>query len=315
MKVKVAVVQAESVWGDEEYKNAWRCLEYLEKAAATGARLIAFPEGYPGPSHGPMDSKGKLPKHPIEMVAEKAAELKVYVAASNVETNPKNPGTYFLCQKLISPEGKIIANHRRVQPDEPDLNEYLFNGKRDFVPGDDVTVVDTEFGKVGLLICSELWVPELPRMEMLLGAEIIICPRNGFHHVRPNDCMDTWYAICRARAAENMIYVMLTQNLFVDEQKNYGYANISGPEHMIAKLTRPGVLTAELDMERLRNLRRHWYTWDFLGTGMPSDLEPPLGCRPGQHVVRRPEIYRRLLDALPTDFDYWYFLKNKRDGR
>jgi len=312
MKIKVAVVQTESIWGNEEYRNAWRCLEYMEEAAATGAQLIAFPEGYPGPSHGPLDSGGKLPKPPIQMVAEKAQELKVYVAASNVEANPKIPGTYFLSQKMISPEGEIIANHRRVQPDEPDLNEYLFNGKRDFVPGDDVTVVDTELGKIGLLICSELWVPELARMETLMGAEIIISPRNGFHHVRPNKCMSAWYAMCQARAAENMIYVILTQNIFIEEYKQYGYANISGPEGMVASLSGPGILTAELDMDRLRNLRKHSYTWDFLGTGMPPDLEPPLGCRPGQHVLRRPEIYRRLVEPLPTDFDYWYFLKEKK---
>jgi len=315
MKVKVAVVQAESEWGEEEYKNAFQCMEYLEEAAATGAKIIALPEGYPGPSHGPMDSAGKLPKPPIQMVCDKAKELKVYVAASNVEENTKIPGTYFLSQKLISPKGEIIANHRRVQPDEPDLNEYLFNGKRDMVPGDDVTVVDTDYGKVGLLICSELWVPELVRMEMLMGAEIIICPRNGFHHVRPNDCMETWYAMCHARAAENMMYVMLTQNIFVKGYRTYGYANIAGPEHIIAKRTEPGVLAAELDMDRLRSLRKHYYTWDFLGTGMPPDLEPPLGCRPGQHVLRRPEVYGRLLQPLPTDYDYWYFLKKGKQPR
>lgn len=53
MKVKVAVVQTESVWGNEEYKNARRCLEYLEQAAATGAKIIAFPEGYPRPQPWP----------------------------------------------------------------------------------------------------------------------------------------------------------------------------------------------------------------------------------------------------------------------
>ena len=114
MKIKVAVVQPESVWGNEEYQNAKRCPDYLERAAAAGVRLVAFPEGYPGPSHGPLNSGGKLSMSPIEMVARKAKELGVYVAASSVEENPKVPGTYFLSQKLISPNGAIIANHRRV---------------------------------------------------------------------------------------------------------------------------------------------------------------------------------------------------------
>lgn len=311
MKVKVAVVQTESVWGDEEYQNASRCLKYMEEAAATGARLIAFPEGYPGPSHGPLDSRGKLSKIPIQMAAEKAKQLGVYIAVSNVEENPKIPGTYFLCQKLISPSGEIIADHRRVQPDEPDLNEYLFNGKRDFVPGDDVTVVDTEIGKIGLLICSELWVPELARMEMILGAEIIVCPVNGRHHHKPRltNSRDTWLAICRARAAENLVYVLTTQNIFIKDFR--GLANISGPDAFLAQSTEPGVLTAELDMDRLRQQRQHLYTWDFLGAEIAPQFASLLGCRPGQHRLRRPEIYGRLMQPLPNDFDYWYFTKNK----
>ena len=207
--------------------------------------------------------------------------------------------------------GQLSQTTAGSQPDEPDLNEYLFNGKRDFTPGDDVTVVDTELGKIGLLICSELWVPELARMEMLLGAEIIICPVNGLHHVQPHETLSTWHAICRARAAENLVYVITTQNIFVKEAK--GVANIAGPEQMLAQSIKPGILTAELDMDRLRQLRENLLNRNFLGVGPPPGLTLPLGCRPGQHRLRRPEVYHRLVEPLPTDFDYWYFLKEKRE--
>lgn len=314
MKVKVAAVQPESVWGEEEYKNAEQALLYLEEAASTGAQLICFPEGYPGPAHGPLESE-RLAVPPIEMLRLRTKELGVYVAASNVEAHPTIPDTYYLCQKLISPQGEIIGDHRRVQPDEPDLNEYLFGGKRDFVPGDECVVVDTELGKIGLLICSELFVPELCRLEAVMGAEIIIAPVNGmhqrsqFHRADDPPMWDTWKCISRARAAENMVYVVVTQNMFVPSFKGVGH--IAGPEWMLAECEKPGIFTAELDMDRLRWLREHMYSWDMFREASKADIKLPVGTRPGQHLLRRPEAYGKLLEKLPTDFDYWYFLKEK----
>ena len=322
MKVKVAAVQPESVYGPDEYKNAERALAYLEEAARTGAQLVCFPEGYPGPAHGPLDSGGRLPAPPIEMLRQKTRELGVYVAASNVEPHPSIPNTYYLCQKLISPQGEIIGDHRRVQPDEPDLNEYLFGGKRDFAPGEECVVVDTELGKIGLLICSELFVPELCRIEAVMGAEIIVAPVNGihqrsqFHGAAAGEeppMWDTWRCISRCRAAENLLYVVVTQNMFVPSFKGVGH--IAGPEWMLAKLEEPGIFTAELDMDRLHWLREHLYSWDMMREASEAEIQLPVGTRPGQHRLRRPEAYGKLLERLPSDFDYWYFLAQQAGVR
>lgn len=315
MNIKVAVVQPESVYGEEEYKNVERALSYLREAAEKGAQLICFPEGYPGPAHGPLDSGGRLKEPPIESICKKAREFQVYVSASNVELNNDKPNTYFLCQKLISSKGQIIGNHRRFQPDEPDLNEYLFGGKRNFAPGENLTVVDTELGKIGLLICSELFVPELARIEMLMGAEIIIAPVNGFHapslfNSEDPPLFETWRCISRARAAENLVYVIVTQNIFVRGYKGVGH--VAGPEKMLAKSKEPGIFYAELEMNRLRWLRSHMLDRSTLGKidKTKSEIDLPLGTRPGQHLLRRPEAYGLLVQRLESDFDYFYYLNS-----
>jgi len=318
-KVKVAAIQPESIYGENEYQNALNAPKYLEEAARTGAQLICFPEGYPGPAHGPLDSKGKLDRTPIEILCEAVRKLgSAYVAASNVERVNGEKDLYYLCQKLIDPKGRIIGNHRRVQPDEPDLNEYLFNGKRDFAPGKECVVCDTEIGKIGLLICSELWVPELVRIEALMGAEIIVAPVNGLHeeseHGSANPPLwDTWKCISRCRAAENVIYVIVTQNCFIKKYRMVGH--IAGPENMLAELDKAGISTAELDMERLHWLRDHSYSWDILSPpkGKPL-IQLPIGTRPGQQILRRPEVYQKLLEPLPSDWDYFYYQKERAAG-
>jgi predicted amidohydrolase len=314
--LKVAAIQPESIYGENEYQNALNAPKYLEEAAYTGAQLICFPEGYPGPAHGPLDSKGKLDRAPMEFLCDAVQKLSsAYVAASNVELVEGEEDIYYLCQKLIDPNGRIIGDHKRVQPDEPDLNEYLFNGKRDMAPGNQCVVCDTEIGKIGLLICSELWVPELARIETLMGAEIIVAPVNGFHEKSMQasetpPIWETWKCISRSRAAENCVYVIVTQNVFIKEYSAVGH--IAGPERMLTEFPGVGVFTAELDMERLHWLRDHSYSWEILSppNGRPL-VELPIGTRPGQYILRRPEVYQKLLEPLPSDWDYFYYEKER----
>lgn len=314
MKIKVAAVQAESVFGEEEWQNLERAIRYLDEFSGSDVRLVCFPEGYPGPAHGPLDSKGKLSAHPIDLLREKIREVGVYCTCSDVVEHEDLPDVYYLCQKLVGPDGEILADHRRCQPDEPELNEYLFGGRRLFAPGPGPTVVETEIGVIGLLICSELWVPELPRIAMLEGAEILISPVNGLHsaslhHTDNNESplWDTWKCISRCRAAENNQYVIVTQNMF--DAKLAGVGHIAGPESMLAEDKRTGVITAELDMDRLRYLRETLYEMEMLDSTNVDEKQPVLGTRPGQLRIRRPSIYGKLVEPSPLDFDFNYYLR------
>lgn len=320
MKIKVAAVQAESIFGDEEWRNVDRAIRYLDEISELHVDLVCFPEGYPGPAHGPMDSKGMLSAHPIDLLREKIRDVGIFCACSDVVEHEELTNVYYLCQKLIGPDGEILADHRRCQPDEPELNEYLFGGKRHFAPGDGPTVVETEIGVIGLLICSELWVPELSRIAMLQGAEILISPVNGLHtpslhhsQAYSTPLWETWKCISRCRAAENVQYVIVTQNAF---DPNYpGVGHIAGPEAMLVEHEGVGVFTAELDMDRLRYLRGTLYEYEMLDRTSVKMERPVLCTRPGQQRLRRPSIYGKLLDESPYDFDYDYYLKEIEMGR
>ncbi|MBI3078955.1 MAG: carbon-nitrogen hydrolase family protein [Deltaproteobacteria bacterium] len=302
MKVKVAAVQPEAHWGEEEWRNAERALKYVDEAAATGAKLITFSEGYPGPSHGPLDSGGRLSCRPMDAMRDKAREHRVYIAASDLEPNPAIPETYFLTLKLIAPSGQILANYRRVQPDHQYLNAYLHGGRRHVLPGEELMVVPTELGNIGLLICSELFCPELARIEMLMGAQIIIAPVNGQHSRTRPRLSETWRCVARARAAENLLYVVCTQNIFQSGAQGVGI--IAGPEEAIAVSPDPGVIVGELDLERIAWYRTRYYNPEFFVP--PDDERFITRCRPGQIHDRRPELYGRLTQPQEDAFDYHY---------
>lgn len=305
--VRVGIVLPDTHFGDEEWKNADAALAYVDEAAREGVQLLVFPEGYPGPMTGPLDA-GTSRYRPIDALQEKARECGLFIAAGDVEENPAIAETYFLTLKLISPEGRILARYVRTQPDVPPLNAYLYNGKAHLLPGNEFKVVETELGNIGLLICSELYVPEIPRILMLRGATILLAPVHGRHSQTYFVQSDTKQCIARARAAENLCYVITTHNVYdmkgMDARSRAG-AFIAGPEKMIAARDTPGLLVAELDMDRIAYLRSRSYDEENLSVPGP-DVEP-IGCRPGQIWERRPELYAELAQPHRYSFNYRYF--------
>ncbi|HVB52944.1 MAG TPA: carbon-nitrogen hydrolase family protein [Candidatus Acidoferrales bacterium] len=303
---KIAAVQPNSVWGEDEWKNAQTAFDAVEEAAGQGAELITFPEGFPGPCNGPLDSGHRLSEPPIENLKRLARKHGVYIVASNLEPNSEISDSYFLTLKLINRSGEVQANYRRVQPDHQYLNAYLHGGRSHVLPGQELITVETDLARIGLLICSELWVPELARVSMLMGAELIIAPVNGRHsetRFGPH-LWEQWRCLARTRAAENLNYVVVTQNVYVPGSNGIGI--IAGPDGPVATLDGAGILYGEIDMVRLAWLRTHYYE-PVLFEAPESPEEPEFSCRPGQMHDRRPDLYGKLVEPQPDAFNYFYY--------
>ncbi|MCC7484695.1 MAG: carbon-nitrogen hydrolase family protein [Burkholderiales bacterium] len=314
--VRAGIVLPHSHYGEAEWRNAERAIAYADEAARQGAQLVLYPEGYPGPMTGPLDNP-KFPFDPVEELKKKAKEHAIYIIAGNVVASDV-AGAHLLTLRLFGPDGAQLARYVRQQPDTPPLNAYLYGGKGHLLPGRERMVVDTDLGRIGLLICSELWCPELPRMLMLRGAEIIVSPVHGRHSRTGLALQDTWYCIARARAAENLCYVLSTQNLYVSEDFDYrtqmsAGAIAAGPERMEGRRSEPGVLLVDLDMDRLRYLRTR--NFDEENLSVPEDPDwRPIGCRPGQIYERDPALYRELAEPSPYSYDYRYWEEGSLDG-
>ncbi|MFC2001140.1 carbon-nitrogen hydrolase family protein [Chloroflexota bacterium] len=312
-KVRIAAVSTASFDGDEDYKNAEQAQAYVEEAAKNNAQLICFPEGYPGPCFGPMDSGGHLAKTPVEMLCDSARQHNVHISCGNLEESQEIPGAYYLTNKLISPKGEILANYKRCQPTTPIVNAALYGGKKHLLPGKELMVVDTKLGRIGLLICSELFVPELARIEMLMGAEIILAPVGGSHRgIRMGASqavgggqLSTWQCLARARAAENLLYVITSVNTFSPEQRRGSF--VASPEKTLGVSEGAGILYATLDMERLWYLRSRYEEEEDVSplSEGPSNYEPRL-TKFGNIHYRRPDFYRKLVEPQPDAYDYFY---------
>ena len=213
----------------------------MDRAAEAGADLVMFPEGYPGPVNPANDFDAFGP------LAERAARLGLHVLASRVA--PVRGG-HAIELHLIDDRGETAGVYRRTTPCGPYIYRDIDAWGFDYVESDKPPqIVQTRLGRIGMLVCSELYVPELSRLLTLQGADIILYPAGG----AINELLPGWRTLVWARTIENLAFTAVCQNLYGDEE---GVGTIASPEAVLASSAREGLLIADLDMERLAFLRR-----------------------------------------------------------
>ncbi|MFE3837614.1 nitrilase-related carbon-nitrogen hydrolase [Pseudogemmobacter sonorensis] len=192
-------------------RNQARLVGLIEKALASDERpdLVVFPEfGMSGPPLGMQVADwiaracdridGWITK-PLRDLAKREG---IYIAGNMFEAPEEWPGRYFNSSFIIGPEGTVILNYRRVNVAAfPSVHDFMTDYMRVTPMGDVFPVVDTPLGKLCVIACGEITVPEVARCMMLNGAEVILHPTNSRHSVLQE-------AAKLARVGENMSYMI-----------------------------------------------------------------------------------------------------------
>ncbi len=231
--------------------NLDRCVEYVERCvAATGAELVVLPEsattGFtPGiPPADLWDLVSEVPGPVSAPVQEVAARLGVHVVVGTYERG-RSRGTVYNTAVLVGPGGDVLGVYRK---------SHLFCGEDDWVsPGDDAVVIDTELGRIGLIICFDGDYPELARIEAVRGAEVIVRPSALLRSA------DIWELTSRARAYDNHVFVVAANATGADPAGVLYFGNsmiVSPIAEVIARAaSHEGWVSARLDPDAaLRSL-------------------------------------------------------------
>ncbi len=215
MHVKAAVIQAAPIIMNRDATVDKAC-RLIAKAAEQGARMILLPEAfipaYPraltfGSPVGSRSESGRdlfliyfensvrVPGAATDKLAQAARRADAHVAVPVIEREgDAGSGTLYCTMLYFSPEGTLLGKHRKLKPTAA---ERIIWGEGD---GSTLTVVDTDMGRVGGLICWENYMP-LARMSMYgKGVEIYLAPTA--------DARDTWQATLRHIACEGRCFVL-----------------------------------------------------------------------------------------------------------
>jgi predicted amidohydrolase len=267
--VRVAMVQALTDV-NQPARNVDQALNYMRLASVQGADIVCFPETYPGPWTPPLDYD------PLPQICRGAVEHGLYVVAGLIEPVAEGAERYYVCEVLIDSQGRIAGKYRRTTPPGP----WIYQGGEFwdlyYQEATQLPVFDTPWGKVGLALCSEVYVPEVCRILALQGAELIFLPAG----TPKGDLWHTWRTLTFARAIENLCLTATCQNLFAPS--DLGLTMICSPEDILVETIREGVFVADCDLSRIRHLRASEDTRDF----------GPRRCKPGifRHWYR-PELH------------------------
>lgn len=154
----------------------------------------------------------------------------------------RRKGQVFNTAPVINPAGRVVARFSKRYPFAP----Y----EKDVARGDDFVVFDVPgAGRIGLMICFDMWFPEMARQLAWMGAEAIIVPtltNTIDRHVE--------LAIAKATAAVNQVYFININNA---GRLGNGQSIVVGPDGTVihqAPSTRE-IITVELDFEHVRRTR------------------------------------------------------------
>ena len=259
-KFTVAVLQLDSQ--DDVQKNLDTVVSFIEEAAARGAKLITMPESM---NYVGLDNAGhaeEIPGGPtFQLMSEQAKKYGVWLHCGSIyEKNPNDPRP-FNSTMVIDPRGNLAAKYHKIHPFDVGIPNGPVNREAERIcPGDEIVTVDTgEVGHLGLSICYDMRFAEMYRIMALEGAQILLMPAD---FTMPTG-KDHWETILRTRAIENGCYVVAPAQYGV-KPKFQAYANslvVDPWGNVIARASNhPQVITAEIDLDYLQQVRRQIFT-------------------------------------------------------
>jgi predicted amidohydrolase len=298
--VRLGLAQTLTHFGADEAKNVKVAVDLVRQAAGLGVDLLAFAENYPGP----FTDTNRF--EVAEAMSAAARTHGVAVAYGTSLPAPDTSGAFHIATVVVDKHGEERGVYRRTHPEGPYIYRDGEQWNFDYVAAEAFPVIDMGWGKVAVSICSEVHIPEISRILALKGAELVLYPSGLL--IDELGYTDNWQTLVRARAIENHMYTATLVNLMdpaVGDQFNRsgvelapprgevteGIGMIAGPERVIARSGQPGILTADLDLDRVRYLRE-----------AEEELIVPAPYRtiPGHLGWRRPELYGELTRPRPT---------------
>ena len=258
MKYSIAIAQIDSVVGNLE-KNVQHHIEYVKKAIAKKTDIVVFPElSLTGYSIKDLNWDTALRAEPNKYFTEFLKLSKqITIIVGGIE-EAVNFGIYN--SAFLFEDNKVYSAHKKIYP--PTYG--MFEEMRYFSQGKDVRVFDSKFGKLGILICEDMWHISLPYILAHDGADVIISltasPTRLSGTKEELTSATVNHEQHRAYARLLSTYVVFANRVGIEDGVNFwGGSQIvapSGDSVAKAKLFEEDLIFASIDDNEIRRSRR-----------------------------------------------------------
>jgi omega-amidase len=283
-KFKIALIQNKQT--NEKEANIEIVRVAIEEAAKNGAQVVALGEFFNCIiSHSDQlksfaeDFSGQTGAAPtFDMLKKAAKDHNIYLIGGSI-SEIGEAGKLYNTSVVFNRNGELIAKHRKVH-----LCDLNFAGKlaimesATFAPGNNYTIFDTEYGKMGLAICYDIRFAELSLLMSKKGARVLFYPSVFSMVTGPLH----WELLIRARAIDNQVYVVGVQPArYVEDtsiNKAYAHSAVVDPMAQVVVMAGigPEIVYADIDLQNVEEARKTLpYTeqkrWDVYSLDDPQE--------------------------------------------
>lgn len=249
----------------------------IGEAAARGAVLCALPENFAflGQREGAaravaesLDGDGPI----LTMLRATARAHQIAIVAGGLPERTAEGARIHNCCAVVNPDGTIGAAYRKIHLFDVALADgSVHQESAQVAPGSEVVVADTPLGRLGLSVCYDVRFPELYRALVDGGATHFVVPAAFTLHTGK----DHWHTLLRARAIENLAFVLAPAQVgrHNDKRVTYGHALIVDPwGNVLADggSEGTGVVVAALDVALQQKWRRELPCLSHRVVGRPA---------------------------------------------
>ena len=303
---QVAAIQM--VGGEDLQANLAAAEKLIGDAASAGASLLVLPESFALIGNVDYQKIAELeatPEGPIrQFLADQARRYGVWIVGGTIPiavaranknshaarhatvhstTHSTTHATMHAASLVINDEGKEVGRYNKIHLFDAELkdNQRLYTESDLFLPGNEILCVETPFGRLGVAICYDWLFPETIRQIAFNGAEVIIRVSAYMDPWGATPPMDWWTLFNRARAAENTVFVVASNQGAT--LKNYppfswpGGSMVVDYDGRILAQADPGegekIVVAPINIQALRDERKRRVGHDML-SHLRSEVHP-----------------------------------------
>jgi N-carbamoylputrescine amidase len=255
-------------------ENLQKAAAFVEDAARRGAEVVCLPELFRSQyfcqreNVASFDLAETIPGSTTETLGKVAQARGVVIVVPVFER--RAAGIYHNSAAIIDASGEVVGLYRKMHiPDDPAYYEKFY-----FTPGDlGFRAYNTQVGRIATLICWDQWYPEGARLAALQGPSILFYPTAiGWHPAEKEQFgaaqCDAWLTIQRGHAIANGVYVAAVNRVGLEKTSAasaglqfWGSTFLCDPFGVVlaqASREREETLLAEIDLNRIEDVRRNW---------------------------------------------------------
>ena len=254
-KIKLALCQMNVV--DNKEKNIKTARLMIEESISKNADFIILPEMFNCPySNDKFIEYGEKEKssETLSEISKLAKSNNVYILAGSIPEIEEDK--LYNTSYLFDRQGNVIAKHRKMHLFDIDVKRKITFKESDVLTaGNDFTIADTEFGKVGIGICYDIRFPELAKIMVENGALILIYP--GAFNMTKGPAH--WELLFRSRAMDNQAFCIGVAPALNNDASyhSYGHSIITNPwGEVIAQASeKESLIISEIDLSEIKKVR------------------------------------------------------------